>query len=293
MRARLEDYDVRRWAAHFLERLEESVAHSRALAVRILSKDDRESIVAAYGRAGRRLLLLDYDGTLAPFTADPGTARPSPRALSLLKGLCADPRNRVVLVTGRKRDSLSEWFEGLPMNLVAENGVWTKEVGGAEWTATIPIDGRWKDRVRPILQRFVNRVPGSAIEEKDTSLVWHYRRVNLGTGALAAQELTDTLTNLTANLDLVVLTGNRVVEVRTSLMSKGTYFQTYLAKEAWDFILAIGDDWTDESLFAALPPESASIRIGLTASTARFNVESIEDALGLLERLAAAGHGPA
>ncbi len=289
MRARLEDYDVRRWAKHFLERLEEAVAQSRSLEVRLLTKADRETIVAAYAAAHRRLLLLDYDGTLAPFTADPAMARPSARALEILKGLSSVPSNRLVLISGRRKQDLASWFEGLRMTLVGENGAWVRAPGPGEWQATTPLDTRWMDRVRPILQRFVNRIPGSSIEEKDTALAWHYRRVDLNTGALAARELVDTLSNLTANLELVVLSGNRVVEVRSSRVSKGTFYLTQLSDEAWDFILAIGDDWTDESLFSVLPPSSHSIRIGLTASTARFNVESVEDALQLLERLQASG----
>lgn len=289
MRNRLEQYDVRHWADHFLERLQESVALSRSLAVRLLTKVDRESLVAAYGKARRRLLLLDYDGTLAPFTADPSQARPSSRAMDTLKGLCASPANMVVLISGRRKDDLSSWFDGLRMTLVAENGAWMRAPDKGEWQATTPIDTRWIERVRPIMQRFVNRIPGSGIEDKETSLVWHYRRVDLNTGALAAREMVDTLTNLTANLELVVFSGNRTVEVRSSKVSKGTFFQTHLADQDWDFILAMGDDWTDESLFSVLPPGNYSLRIGLSASTARFNLETAEDALQILERLRAAG----
>ena len=292
MRSRLEDYDILAWADHFLERLEEAAAQSRSLAVRLVTPVDRDSIVAAYARAPRRLLLLDYDGTLAPFRADPGQAAPSPRVLDLLKALCEVPANRVVLISGRRKDDLVRWFDGLGITLVAENGAWVRTPQKGEWETTALVDTRWKERLRPILQRFTRRIPGSSIEEKDTALVWHYRRVDLNTGAMAARELIDTLSNLTANLELVVVSGNRVVEVRSSRVSKGTFFLTHLARENWDFILAIGDDWTDESLFSAIPREGVSIRVGLTGSTARFNVESLEDALSLLEKMAAAKGRP-
>lgn len=285
MRYRLEQYDIQRWASHFLERLEEAVALSRSLTVRILTRGDRDALVAAYMKARRRLFLLDYDGTLVPFAPDPSQAVPSARALEVLRALSTASGNQVVLISARKKDDLAAWFGDLRMTLVAENGAWVRPPGKDAWAATTPIDVRWKERVRPILQRFVNRIPGSAIEEKETSLVWHYRRVDLNTGSLAARELVDTLTNLTANLELVVFIGNRAIEVRSSKVSKGTFFQTHLADQPWDFILAMGDDWTDESLFSVLPPESHSVRIGLSASTARFNVESAEDALEILERL--------
>ncbi len=292
MRSRLEQYDVRRWASHFLQRLDEAVALSRSLGVRLLTKADREMIMAAYARSRRRLLLLDYDGTLAPFAPEPSLAVPSRQALSLLKRLCASPSNHVALISGRRKEDLDAWFAGLDATLVAEHGAWFKGSGEAEWQATVALDTRWKDRVRPILERFTNRIPGSLIEEKETSLVWHYRRVDLNTGSVASRELIDTLTNLTANLELVVLIGNRSVEVRSSRVSKGTFYESQLADRGWDFILAMGDDWTDETLFAALPPEGFSLRIGLTASTARFNVESQEDALALLERVAQAERPP-
>ncbi len=287
MRSRLEQYDVRRWADHFLERLEESVSLSRSLAVRILTKADRETIVAAYARGHKRLLLLDYDGTLAPFTPDPAQAVPSARAMGLLKQLTASPSNRVVVISGRRKEDLSVWFDGLFMTLVSENGAWVRPAEKGEWQATVALDTRWKDRIRPILERFEKRIPGSSIEEKETSLVWHYRRVDLNTGSIAARELIDTLTNLTANLELVVFIGNQSVEVRSSRVSKGAFYQSHLAGGSWDFIFAMGDDWTDETLFSRLPADSYSVRIGLSASTARFNVESTEDALALLERLGA------
>lgn len=286
MRHRLEQYDVRRWANHFLERLEGAVALSRSLGVHLLTKADRETMAGAYAKSRRRLLLLDYDGTLAPFRSEPSLAAPTTRTMALLKSLCASASNRVVLISGRGRDDLASWFNGLYITLVAENGAWVRQADEAEWRATLALDTRWKDRVRPILERFTNRIPGSLIEEKETSLVWHYRRVDLNTGSLAARELIDTLTNLTANLELVVFIGNRAVEVRSSRVSKGTFYESHCANGGWDFILAMGDDWTDETLFSRLPPESYSVRIGLAASTARFAVESTEDALGILERLA-------
>lgn len=289
MRTRLEQYDVRAWARHFLARLDEVSVASKALAVRILGRADRETIVASFAKARHRLLLLDYDGTLAPFVDDPSGASPSPRIVGLLSSLAKSSRNRVVLMSGRSKDDLALWFSDLWLTLVAENGAWVCPPGKGIWQATIPLDTRWKERLRPIFERFVNRIPGSLLEEKETSLVWHYRRVDLQTGRTAARELIDTLTNLTANLELVVFIGNRTVEVRSSRVSKAAYYQTELASEKPEFVLAIGDDGSDENLFAAIPPESVSIRVGISASAARFNVESSEDVVQLLERLQAVG----
>ena len=286
MRARLEAYDVRRWAADFLDRLGEATALSKALAVRLLTRPERKKMEERFARTRKRLILLDYDGTLVSFAADPLRSSPSPRVLQALKALSAPPGNQVVLISGRRRQELAAWFEGLWLTLVAEHGAWVRRPERGEWEPTVNLDVRWKDRIRPILERFTSRVPGSFVEEKETSLAWHYRRVDVETGTLAAYELVDALTHLTANLELAAAIGNKVVEVRSTRVSKGTFFRSHLPDGGWDFILAAGDDWTDEALFSALPPEAFSLRVGLTASAAKFNVESTDDVLAILERLA-------
>ncbi|HYY48981.1 MAG TPA: bifunctional alpha,alpha-trehalose-phosphate synthase (UDP-forming)/trehalose-phosphatase [Thermoplasmata archaeon] len=282
MRRRLEEYNLRRWASDFLESLENAAQVSKSLSVRLLAPDQRADILRAYRKARRRLLLLDYDGTLVPFAANPSDAIPPSSLRDRIQALAADPRNVVVLLSGRRREDLKTWFGGLGLTLVAEHGAWAFTPAEGRWRNTAPLENRWKDRIRPILEHFVNRIPGSSVEEKDYSLAWHYRKASLETGFAAAGDLIEALTNLTANSDLQVLSGSRVVEVKSTRMTKGLYFTSQLADKGWDFIFAVGDDQADESLFAALPQESHSIRVGLVASAARSNVESPEDILSLL-----------
>ena len=287
MRVRLEAYDTRHWAQKFLERLREAGETSRAFAVRILEARDVGALEAQYRAAKRRLLLLDYDGTLVPFADDPGAATPSADLLRTLRELGSDERNRVVLVSGRRREDLERWFGHLPVTLVGEHGGWVREPGGG-WTSEVGLGADWMSRIRPVLDLFVDRVPGTRVEPKDFSLAWHYRAADRESGTAAAMELVDALTSLTANLDLHVLQGHRVVEVKSTQASKGHFFATHLAREPWDFILAVGDDTTDESLFPLLPPEAVSIRVGLVVSSARYNVAAPADVIGILERLALA-----
>lgn len=287
MRARLEAYDTRRWGDDFLNRLDEVVALSKEMAVRLLTRTERRQIEDRFAQSRKRLILLDYDGTLVPFAADPFRAVPPPRVVKVLKALSASPGNQIVLMSGRRREELEAWFEGFWVTLVAEHGAWVRRPDRGTWEATVNLDVRWKDRIRPILDRFAARVPGSFIEEKETCLVWHYRRVDVDTGTLAAHELVDALTDLTANLELAAAIGNKVVEVRSTRVSKGTFFRSHLPDGGWDFVLAAGNDWTDEALFTALPQEAVSVRVGIAPSASKFNVESTEDILSLLERLVA------
>ncbi len=288
MQERLRRYDARTWAMRFLERLDEAVRFSEDLAVKILSEAERKEIRLAYRKGNRRLLLLDYDGTLVPFSPDRDAASPTERVVRVLKDLVSDSANHVVVVSGRPRDILDKWFGGLALTLIAEHGGWVRDRGDSEWKATLSLDGSWKGRVRPVIERYLDRVPGSSLEEKDFALAWHYRAADAESGSFAAKDLVDALTTLTANLDLQVLPGDKVIEIRRSGADKGTHFATRLRREPWDFILAAGDDWMDEALFAALPRSTFSIRVGFAASSARFNVESFADVLEFLESLVAA-----
>ncbi len=115
---------------------------------------------------------------------------------------------------------------------------------------------------------------GRLLEEKEFSLAWHYRRADPEQASRRARELLDDLAGFTRNIDVQVLEGNKVLEMRNTGVSKGTAAMEWLAGQAADFILAIGDDWTDEDLFRALPPNAYSVRVGLAQTAARYYLGS-------------------
>ena len=124
-------------------------------------------------------------------------------------------------MSGRPRRDLEEWFGALPVALVAEHGVWLRPKGG-DWRMLKAITTDWKERVRPILQLYVDRLPGALLEEKEFSLAWHYRRADPEQASRRARELLDALAGFTRNIDVQVLEGNKVLEVRNTGVSKGT-----------------------------------------------------------------------
>lgn len=290
MKARVAAYDVRHWAEDFLAELAVS---DRALPTpRPMTEAERTALVAAYRAAERRLLLLDYDGTLVPLAPTPDKARPDREVIEVLARLAADARNEVVVVSGRDRDTLTAWLGGLDVALVAEHGAWIRPRDGV-WQPTLHRDGSWKERVRPILNRYVHRTPGSWVEEKEFSLVWHFRRAEPSAWRLRAPELKHVLVNLTAHLDLQVLEGDYVVEVKAGSYHKGQAVSRWLDRE-WDFILAAGDDRTDEDMFAALPPHAYSIKVGTGPTRARFRLGGPMELRELLAELGKGGpHPPA
>jgi trehalose 6-phosphate synthase/phosphatase len=151
-----------------------------------------------------------------------------------------------------------------------------------------PLTGSWIPQIRLMIDVYVDRLPGSFIEQKDYSLVWHYRAADQEMAPLLAKELIDNLIGLTANMDLQVLQGSKVVEIRHAGINKGTAALHWLAEVSHDFKMAIGDDWTDEDLFKVLLEHDAyTIKVGLPQSYARFYVRGQKDVLALLADMTA------
>jgi trehalose 6-phosphate synthase/phosphatase len=169
----------------------------------------------------------------------------------------------------------------LPLALIAEHGVWLRPPGG-QWALQHQINAEWKNGVRPLLQHHLDRLPGALLEEKEFSIAWHYRRADVGQAAMRAKELLDDLSDYTRNIDIQVLEGDKVLEVRRTSVTKGTAGQQWLQTFKADFIMAIGDDWTDEDLFLALPKTAWTVRVGLAATSARYFLPSHEAVRGLL-----------
>jgi trehalose 6-phosphate synthase/phosphatase len=147
------------------------------------------------------------------------------------------------------------------------------------------ITAAWQMQVRPILQLYVDRLPGALLEEKEFSLAWHYRRADPEQASQRAKELLDDLADYTRNVDVQVLEGNKVIEVRNTGVTKGTAALEWLSTPTAEFILAMGDDWTDEDLFRALPPSAYTIRVGLAKTSARYHLSSFTAVRRLLREL--------
>ncbi len=274
-------HTVEAWAADFLAELAARGGPDRG--PQPLEGDEVLRLVAQYTAAEARLFLLDYDGTLVPFSPTPAQARPDRELRTLVARLAADPRNEVVIVSGRDREALAGWLGDLDVGLVAEHGAWVRERGGA-WRATVSRDAAWKDRVRPVLERYLRRTPGAVLEEKAFSFAWHFRRAEPYASRLRAPELRAALRDLAAHLDLHVLEGDHVIEVKAGPFHKGQAAARWLER-GWGFVLAAGDDRTDEDLFASLPAGCWSVKVGGGRSRAAYRLPGPRELRGLLMEL--------
>jgi len=284
MQNRLCRYTITRWAKDFLEALSDMKTTQAELAVGRLSQPIRERLVAEYAKSTKRLFLLDYDGTLVGFADRPEKAGPDEELWALLQALVAEPQNEVVIISGRDKETLSYWLGNTNSSLIAEHGAWIK-AKNKDWQLIKPLRNDWKDTIRSILELYADRTPGSFVEEKDFSLVWHYRKADSELASLGIQELRDAILNLTENLDIGVFEGSKILEVKNIGISKGHAAERWLAKGKWDFILAAGDDYTDEDMFSILPESAYSIKVGHGISKARFNLDSVNELRELLEKL--------
>ncbi|MBC8085318.1 MAG: bifunctional alpha,alpha-trehalose-phosphate synthase (UDP-forming)/trehalose-phosphatase [Hymenobacter sp.] len=285
MQALVQQYDVFSWTRLFLDRLAYAKIKQLTLATETLDILTLAQLEAEYGAAGKRLLLLDYDGTLAPFNPNPQHARPDEEMLHLLHRLAENPRNQVVIISGRDRTTLENWLGHLPLDFIAEHGVWLRRQG-EDWTLFQPLRNDWKREIRPILELSVNRTAGSFIEDKEYSLVWHYRRADAELSAMRARELVSHLTFLASNTNLQVMEGNKVIEIKNAGINKGTAAGRWLTEYEPDFVLAIGDDRTDEDTFKVMPDEAYTIKVGSAPrSLARFHVRGTQEVRQLLRRL--------
>jgi trehalose 6-phosphate synthase/phosphatase len=242
-----------------------------------------QEILTAFRNATCRLLLLDYDGTLREYEPTPQAASPTPAIRELLSQLTAQPATTVIINSGRDCDTLDAWFGDLPVGFTADHGLFHKQSGG-EWQPTIPMDDVWKKQVRAIMARASLQVPGSLIEEKG-SLVWHYRQAEPEAAERVADELGKQLAVLAGRYHLVVMPGNKIVEVRYRGADKGKAAAYWLKQQPWDFVLAAGDDRTDEDMLAAMPDSAFTIRVGGGHTVARHAVTGPAEFRALLSQL--------
>jgi trehalose 6-phosphate synthase/phosphatase len=142
----------------------------------------------------------------------------------------------------------------------------------------------------PILEHFVDRTPGSFVEEKKYGLVWHYRMAEPEFGEWLANELVSMLEAMLAETELRAFRGEKIVEVKPVWANKGEAIRRLLRNfPDRDFILAAGDDRTDEDLFERAPSNAWTVHIGPGPTRASYVVTDLRVLRGVLEVLATAG----
>ena len=270
LQKRISTQTVKKWANDFVEEMVYIREQNQEIFQKTVGETQLKQIKEMYDKASKRLILLDYDGTLTPFVKNPEDAVPSSKLLELLKEMIADKKNKVVINSGRNRDVLDKWFSGLELDFAAEHGAFFKENG--EWHKNIRREIEWDDEIIDIIEHTIDKTPRSHLEKKDSSLVWHYRNVDVWLAELRQKQLINALMGPCSRLNLQIVPGNKIVEIKPPDFNKGSEVKRLSQKEDYDFILAVGDDTTDEDMFHALPPEGVSIKVGNFSPVAKYRI---------------------
>ena len=282
LQRRLERYNVEKWANDFMNSLKEQKKRDAINVSKNITEHRQGTIIKDFKQAQNSILFLDYDGTLAGFHNDPQKAGPDAELYELLDGLSQIKHTEIFLISGRDKDTFERWFLKKKYNMIVEHGVWISRKGES-FSMLESVKNDWMEKIRPVLESFVDRTPGSFIEEKNYSLAWHYRKTDPDFGNLRATELTTVLTSLIGNDDLSVLNGNKVLEVKSSNVNKGRAAMRVLSEGNYDFVFAIGDDWTDEFMFQELPETAVTVKVGRQKTHAKYYVENTSRVRALLK----------
>lgn len=270
MQATISRQTVKKWADDFVCELRMIKEQNKEILQKVVGKRQMAQIKQAYDQASHRLLMLDYDGTLAPFVKNPKDAIPSSELIDLLKTLTEDKKNCVVINSGRSHDVLDEWFNEVNVDLAGEHGVFYKEKG--KWFENQKKIDKWDERILEMINHTIEKTPKSSLEVKDTALVWHYRNADYWLAELRKMQLIEALVGETSRLNLQILPGNKVVEIRPYGFNKGSEIERRIKQKDYDFILAIGDDTTDEDMFRSLPINGISIKVGNFSPIAKYRI---------------------
>lgn len=281
LQKRLKRYDVEKWATEFFKALEGTKKLRQGKVTKKLSGDYEAKFYQDFKEKKKKLLLLDYDGTLVGFKDNPQDAKPDSALFKILDEL--QEKTDLVLISGRDQATFQRWFGDKPYTLVTDHGVWIRE--NKEWKTIERLKTDWMQHIRPILETFVDRTPGTFIETKNYSLAWHYRTADPELAKIRTMELNTVLTSLVANNGLSILQGNKVIEIKSSNVNKGRLVSRLLTEENYDFVTIIGDDWTDEYMFEEAPDWAYTIKVGFTKTKARFQIKDPEHVRELLEKL--------
>jgi len=288
MQNRLRQNDVVKWGVDFIQAMAAAYGENRASTfsetARRLDGEVLKEIISHAGKARKRLLILDYDGTLVPHYPYAYQAVPDPGLKQLLGELASLPNTYVAVVSGRGREFLESWLGDLPIYIAAEHGAYIKDLDG-NWAQLFPFDTEWKNTVRKVMEEYVALVPGSYVEEKTSAIVWHYRNADPEIGEVKANDLVEALRGLLEGSKASLIRGKKVVEVRPAGVNKGAAAKLLVERLAPDFVLIAGDDDTDEDMFKAAP-DSFTIKVGRGDTAAKYAVASYKALREVLKALA-------
>lgn len=242
---------------------------------------DFGEVAKFYKSSASRLILLDWGGTLVAeddkvdnlqaYAVAQGHASrtgPSEELKHVLELLCADPKNALFVVSGKKLEAVNEFFGSVAgIGLAAEHGSFFRmpqRPGGRshQWQTAMGLsDQSWKEPAKIVMDNYTVRTHGTYVEQKGNALIWQFRDADPEFGFAQSKELEDNLQDILSGYPVNILRGSGVsdgyIEVRPIGVSKGNFLSHIVdilkqMHQKVDFVMCIGDDISDEPMFQVL-----------------------------------------
>ena len=240
-----------------------------------------------FKRAHKRYILLDYDGCLRELEPHPEMATPTSEIHNLLEKLIMIENTKVFLVSGRSRADMEKWFGHTKVNIIAEHGAWYKEYLG-EWRDLRPDSIKNKECFLEFLNPYLINIPDSFIEEKSSGYCLHF-------GTCKPKNVTLYLNQLVNDFFEYIELNNLLYrctisptqfEILPIGCNKGKAIQKVISFADHSFVLAAGDDDTDEDMFKVLPETSFTFKIGRKDTCAKIRIPEVNRFINFLSNVA-------
>ncbi|KAH9888296.1 glycosyltransferase family 20 protein [Xylariomycetidae sp. FL2044] len=249
------------WFTNYLSQLDQAYDEQHRHDQTSVPRLNLNSLGQKYTRSQRRLFILDLEGTLISYGPLNEIIPMNPqRTLGVLNDLVDDPRNTVFVMSGRRPEELDRLFRLVPnLGLIAENGCFVKYCGKNSWTEVADRKqvAAWKESVGMILQYYLERTPGSEIEDRNCSITFHYQGAE--DYANAERQASDWTGHINESCEkqrvhATQLDGCVVVEPidwtkETAAAQVYEGMKTSSQKSPIDFLMVIGDGREDEKVF--------------------------------------------
>ena len=226
--------DATHWGKTFIKELKDK---SDFLEKKISPIDFQSEMVSKFKSQDLKALFLDYDGTIREFEIRPEAATPTADFLECLKRWQKRKDLDIYIISGRKKDFLEQHFDGYGVSLIAEHGFYFKPPGEAWQTLVEGFNTDWKKKILEIFELYSQSTPGSSVEIKRTSLVWHYRKSDPEFGKWKADEMLGDLTEVISNMPIEIHKGNKIIEVRSQHVNKGMAVGKFLQEKNYKVVL--------------------------------------------------------
>jgi trehalose-phosphatase len=236
-----------------------------------LLKDPFASDILAARRDG--LLLLDYDGTLAPFVAKRDEAWPYPGVTDILSKLPTTGSGRFIVVSGRPAADIVRFLhKATPLEIWGCHGAERLSPGQSSHVQALPSHGQ--AALAQALALAVGTAPPGTLEQKPVSVALHWRGQSAATRQALQRGIGRAWLRLARGSGLELHAFDGGLELRLPGQNKGRPVHALRRENPGTSLVYLGDDITDEDAFKALGPTDLGVLVRAKArpTAARYRI---------------------